>query len=176
MDDVFRLFLENTHAEALEFAARSDVLQIRPEKSDPPYIYYCEFQASFLGRLPDGTVGIQPGPVRCLIRFPSDYLLSLEPRLYMRVASVLTPNFVHPNVFGGVVCLGDGFGPGTPISEVIWLLFQIVSYRNCTLDERNAMNAEACRLLRASPGLLGRLERPRLLRPRNPRSNLAEMQ
>jgi hypothetical protein len=92
----------------------------------------------------------------------------------MRVASVITPDFVHPNVVRGIVCLGGGFAAGTPISELIWLLFQIVSYRNCTLEERNAMNAEACRLLRSCPDLLAKLDRPRLLRPRKTQSILPE--
>ena len=174
MDSVFRLFLENTHAEATEFAARSDVLKIVPVGEFPPSTYACNFHVQYLERLSGGTVEIHPGPVRCVIHFPSDYLFSTDPKFYMRVASVITPNFVHPNVVRGIVCLGGGFAAGTPISELIWLLFQIVSYRNCTLDERNAMNAEACRLIRSCPEMLAKLGRPRLLRPRDRRRISAE--
>ena len=167
MDGVFRLFLENTYTEAMEFAARSDVLRIAPVGGSPPFSYACNFRVQYLQRLPSGTVEIHPGPVHCLIHFPNDYLRSTDPKFYMRVASVLTSDFVHPNVAGGIVCLGGGFAAGTPISELLWLLFQIVSYRNCTLDERNALNAEACRLLRACPELLLKADRPRLLRQRH---------
>jgi hypothetical protein len=43
-------------------------------------------------------------------------------------------------------------------------LFEIVTYRNCTVDERNALNPEACRLVREYPSLLTKLGRPPLFR------------
>ena len=64
------------------------------------------------------------------------------------------------------MCLGAAFGPGTPLAGVVWQLFEIVSYRNCTVDEGNALNAEACRLVRAHPALLKELPERRLYRPR----------
>ena len=40
---------------------------------------------------------------------------------------------------------------------LLWELYDIVSYQNVTLDERNALNPEACRLLREHEGLLAQL-------------------
>ena len=48
MDSVFRLFLENTYAEAAEFAARSDVLKIVPIGEPPPSAYVCNFHVHYL--------------------------------------------------------------------------------------------------------------------------------
>jgi hypothetical protein len=67
-------------------------------------------------------------------------------------------------VRGGVVCLGSAFAPGTPITALLWELYDICSYQNVTLDERNAMNPEACRLLREHPELLARLKPAPFLR------------
>jgi hypothetical protein len=68
----------------------------------------------------------------------------------------------------GNVCLGGDFAPGTPLSGIVWELFEIVTYRNCTVDERNALNPEACRMVREYPLLLEQLAPPPLLRAARP--------
>jgi hypothetical protein len=102
-------------------------------------------------------VDVATGPVFAALHFPADYLRSTDPRLYLKVVSVLTEDLTHPNVFGTVVCLGSGFAPGTPISALLWELYEILTYQNVTLDESNALSPEACRLLRAYRGLLDQL-------------------
>ena len=168
MDRIFRRFLENTAADAVELQRNSDVLAIEPLPPFPSSRYRCRFDVHYLRRLSAGTVAIEAGPVICSIRFPGDYLRPADSKLFIRVAAVQTSDFVHPNVLDGIVCLGTAFAPGTPIRGVVWQLFEIVTYqdRGCTVDERNALNPEACRLLRAYPGLLAMMTRPRLYRPR----------
>lgn len=163
MDRTFEHFLENTASDAAELQRTSDLVVLDPLPPSPPSRYLCRFSVAYLRRTPAGTVAIDPGPVNCCIRFPGDYLRCVDSRLFIRVASVLTP-VLHPNIFEGIVCLGAGFAPGTPIRAVVWQLFQILTYRNCTVDERNALNGEACRLLRMYPELLQRLDRPRLFK------------
>jgi hypothetical protein len=113
-------------------------------------------------------VDLAPGPVLTALHFPKDYLRSFDPRLPFKVVSILTRDFVHPNVAVPTVCLGSGLAPGTPIRALLTALHEIVTYRNVSLDERNAMNPEACRLLRQHPQLLDGLDRPplRSSRPR----------
>ena len=147
MDDVFQTFLDNTAKDAAELQVRSDVVVLDPLPPLPPSRYSCTFQVPHLRRLPSGIVEIHPGPVLCGISFPEDYLRSTDPKLFMKMASVLNPGFLHPNVLFGSVCLGSAFTPGTPIGALVWELFDIVTYRNCTVDERNALNPEACRLV-----------------------------
>jgi hypothetical protein len=106
------------------------------------------------------------GPVNVGVGFPTDYLHGATPDLQYRVACLLTPRFLHPNVYRGTVCLGAGFAPGTSISELLWEIFGIVSYSNIGLDERNALDPEACRLLREHPELLAELPRKPFLRRR----------
>lgn len=164
MDHVFETFLENTAADAFELQDRSDVMTLTPLPPFPASRYSCTFQIPYLHRLQSGIVAVHPGPVHCYISFPEDYLRSADDRLFMKVACVLDPAFLHPNVLAGAICLGSAFAPGTPIGALVWELFDIATYRNCTVDERNALNPEACRLVREYPGLLQQLEKPSLFR------------
>jgi hypothetical protein len=163
MDHVFRSFLENTAADAAALQQKSDVVALTPVPPLPPSKYECTLRVPYLRRLPTGTVDIDPGPVRCTISFPEDYLRSTDPRSFAKVASISSPGFTHPNVLLGNVCLGSRFAPGTPIEALLWELFEIVTYRNCTLD--HSLNQEACRLIREYPSLLAGLGRPSLFRP-----------
>jgi hypothetical protein len=164
MDRIFRTFLENTAAEAAEIQARSDVVLINPLPPAPPSRYCCVFDLPYLCRRTDGTVDLHEAPVMCGIHLPDDYLRSTDPRLFLKVAAVLNLDFLHPNVLSGCVCLGAAFAPGTPITALVWELFDIVSYRNCTIEERNALDPEACRLVREYPSLLANLPRRSLFR------------
>ncbi len=157
-DQVFLAFLHNTLIQALALAEVSEILHIFPLPPLPPSRYLCVFQLPYLRRLPSGVVDVAAGPVQAGVSFPEDYLYAADPHLYLKVASMLTQDFVHPNVRGSAICLGAAFAPGTPIRALIWELYDILAYRNVTLDERNALNPEACRLLRAHPNLLDRLE------------------
>lgn len=157
-DRVFANFLQNALIEARELAAESHVLRVCPMPPLPPSSYLCQFGLPYLRRLPSGLVEVAPGPVLAGIHFPEDYLRAADPHLYLKIASVLTPDLVHPNVHGSTVCLGSAFAPGTPIRVLLWELFDILAYRNVSLDERNALNPMACRLLRAHPHLFDKLE------------------
>jgi hypothetical protein len=162
MDRVFLSFLENTAADAIELQQKSDLIALRPVPPMPPSRYTCSFRVPYLRRLPTGIVEIDPGPVQCTIIFPDSYLRSTDSTLAVKVASIASPGFLHPNVLHGMVCLGRQFSPGTPIEALVWELFEIVTYRNCTLD--HALNQEACRLIREYPSLLEHIGRPSLFR------------
>lgn len=159
MDKVFRTFLMNTLLAATDINARSQAVRLAPNPQIPPTAYLCMFNVPYLRRMPGGTVEIGGGPVVVHVGFPQDYLYSADPRLYLRVASVMTPDFVHPNVgLHGGICLGAAFRAGTTLNALVWELFEIVTYRNRTVDERNAFSPEACRLIRANESLLEKLD------------------
>ena len=168
MDLVHRTILTNTALDAADTAARSAVLKILPGPQVPPASYLCTLDVPYLCRQSSGTVGIAPGPVVFLISFPQDYLYSPDPYLYQRVAAVLTPDFMHPYVSrNGAVCLGAGFMAGTPFNALIWELYEILCYRNRTVDERNAFSPDACRLIRANESLLKQLHIPPLFQKKS---------
>jgi hypothetical protein len=154
MSQVFEKFLENSLAEASALEKQSDVLELVPLPPLPPSTYLCKFAVPYLRRQADGTIALAEGPVIAAVHFPEDYLRSVDHWLYLKVATLLTPDFIHPNVRGGTVCLGADFAPGTPIKGLLWELYDIVTYQNFSLVEHNALNAEACRLLRARQELV----------------------
>lgn len=166
-DAVFATFLQRTVVESMDAAGESDILTLVPLPPLPPATYRCEFSVRYLRRIGAGLVEPAPGPVVAALHFPQDYLRSVDAHLGVRVVSLVTPDVVHPNVRGAAVCLGAGFAPGTPIRTLLWELYEILTYRNVTLDERNALDPEACRLLRARPELLAQLgDAPPLRRAR----------
>lgn len=175
MDRVQLRFLESAAKEARGLSAVSEVLTVTPLPPLPPAIYLCEFRVPHLRRADSGRVDVCDGIVVCGIHFPDNYVRSVDPSLPMRVAALIRPrNFVHPNVSRGSICLGYRFAPGTRMRLLLHELYEIVSYQNYTLDESNAMNAEACRLLRAHPELLERLEPPPLV-PRRRRARVEKL-
>src|SRR5688572_2366566 len=128
MDRMFQRFLENTADEAQELARRSDVMTLHVVRPLPALCYLCVFRVPYLRRVPEGSVAIAAGPVISAVRFPGDFLRSIDSRLFIRVAALLTPDLVHPNVLDGIVCLGAAFAPGTPLTGVVWQLYEIVTY------------------------------------------------
>lgn len=168
-DQVFTAFLHHALIDAMELADESDHLRVIPVPPLPASRFFCEFALPYLQRLPSEVVAVAPGPVLAGIHFPPDYLSSGDQRLGMMVASVLTPDIVHPNISGaGMVCLGTSLWPGTPIRDILWHLHEVLAYRVMSLDEGNALNPTACRLLREHADLLGGLEYRPLRRRRRP--------
>ena len=173
-DRVLKRFLESNQKAALDLSAVSEVLTVVPLPPFPAATYLAEFRVPHLRRMDSGRVEVADGPVVEKIHFPADFLRSADPHLPMKVVSILSPRtFVHPNVAFGSVCLGYLFAPGTRLELLLRELYEIVSYRNYTLDESNAMDAEACRLLRAHPELLDKLQ-PKPLVPRRRRVRVEE--
>ncbi len=169
MDKILHRFLESNQTAAAELSAASDVLTVVPLPPSPAATYLAEFRVPHLRRTDSGRVEVSDGPVVARLQFPNDYLRSADPHLPMKVVSILSPrSFVHPNVAFGSVCLGYHFAPGTRLELLLRELYEILSYRNYTLDESNAMDAEACRLLCAHPSLLDELD-PKPLVPRRHR-------
>jgi len=157
-DRIFDAFLRNSLVEAMELADESDCLTVRPLPPLPPSHYVCVFALPYLRRLASGLVEAAAGPVLTGIHFPASYLRGGDERLALMVASVLTPDVFHPNISAaGTVCFGSRFVAGTPIGEILWHLHELLSYRVLGLDERDALNREACRLLRERPDILGLL-------------------
>lgn len=164
MDRVFEAFCFAAQREAEALAAQSDVLTVRALPPEPTSRFVLQFRVPYLRRTKQQTINVAPGPVQAIVHFPADYLLGTTPQLWFRVAMITTPDFVHPNVRDGIVCLGSQFSPGTPFRIIIRELYGIVSFQTMTLDERNAMDPEICRLLRADPQILNALSAPSLTR------------
>jgi hypothetical protein len=125
-------FLDAMRGEASAVNEASDVARLRPlaASGSPPATYDGVFDGvEHFELLADGTVGVSAAPVHFSLSFPTNYLRSGDPRLQFQVARVLTP-MVHPNVCGGIVCLGPHFMPGTGLRALVEQLYGIVSGRS----------------------------------------------
>lgn len=175
MDEILCRFLKSGWKAAMALSMESDLLRIASVPiADPPTMHLLLFQQiEYLRRDESGAIVVAKGPIAVGVNFPPDYLRSDDPRLYIKIATLLDPftldphpEYFHPNIdpVGGTICLGAGFLPGTPFPALIWHLYEIITYQNFSVDERNALNREACRYLRDHSGVVSTLRIPPLRR------------
>jgi ubiquitin-protein ligase len=142
-DRIFQGFLESALADASRINAESDVARIvpAPDSGNPPRIYHGRLrEVEHYERCPDGTFRVSDREVAFRIEFPADYCRSVDFNLQLRVVQC-DPRIVHPNIKGGMVCLGNGFKPSTRIRGVVQHFYQILSSRVVATD--NAFDAAA---------------------------------
>ena len=168
MDKIYSGFLKQSLEQATQLAADSDVLSILDTKGNPPFRFLLQFSGIdyLVQSCETGEVEINHEPVLVDLYFPPDYLRSVDPELYLKIVSLLTPGFFHPNVRipFGLICLGHDFLPGTLLGDLAFHIHDIITYQNATVDERDAYNPEACRYLRQYPDILKQLRRPPIRR------------
>jgi hypothetical protein len=165
-DPIMREFLLQTYAEARALAAQSEVLTLVDVTGDAvPTRILCYFHhVPHFIQHPNGIVElVTTGDVVVGISFPPDYLRNTDRWLYLKLITFLSPpTFFHPNVHASVLCLGAKLYPAMRLVELLWHTFDIVTYKNFTLDERDALNPQACRYLRQHPEVLTQLRPPPL--------------
>lgn len=136
-DPVRNAFLETVAVDAAGVNEGSDVVAVapRPASGSPPSIYDGVFRdVEHFERAPDGSVVLSAEPLQFSLSFVSDYLRSTDPGLQFRVARVYA-RLVHPNVsVSGLVCLGDGFRPGTALRPLLYHIYLMFSGRTFATD------------------------------------------
>jgi len=141
-DRVFENFLEKQLAEGMELARDSDLLELQPQPFPLPWCYVADFRCKGLVREPGGEV-TNADHFRVGILFPENYLRKVN------AAEVLTwlgPSHVwHPNISNRlpVICVGRLY-PGTRLLDIIYQLYEIITYQKVTMVEHDALNKEAC--------------------------------
>lgn len=160
-DPVHRAFLEGAAEDAAQINRASEVVRLVPLRNGPgpSEIYTGMFRdIEHLERTQDGTVRHSSDLIPFTVRFPPDYLVSVNPDLQARVVRIHTP-ILHPNIRGGHVCLGTDFAPGTRLKPLITHLHLIVSSRIFATDhpfdsearQYYLDHADEIRRLRAAP-------------------------
>ncbi len=151
VDPVLRAFLARATVDVSTINAASDVVELVPVAGSgvPPKAYEGIFRnIEHIERLPNGEIAITATPVRFGLTFDDDYLRSTDPKLQFRVARVHAA-LIHPNVSGGLVCLGDGFQPGTSLRGLVDHLYRIVAGRARATD--HALDPEGQRYFLDNP-------------------------
>jgi len=138
-DRVLTRFLERQREEGLALAAASDLLELVPVRTQPAPVYFAHFSCTGLVRR-DGVVQEHDAFV-VGIRFPDSYLRRFD------TAQVLTwiePwEVFHPNVRPPYICVGR-MEPGTRLVDLLYQLFEVITYHNVEMREPEALNHDAC--------------------------------
>ncbi len=149
MDNVLEGFLRTQFDDGMVLAAQSDLFDLVP--LDPPPLvrhYVACFHCTGLVRAPSGEI-VEANQFAVGIAFPDDYLRRAEPS---QVLTWLSPRSAfHPNISdrGPFICVGR-MGPGTSLVDLLYQIHEIITFNKATVDERNALNFDACQWARAN--------------------------
>jgi hypothetical protein len=159
-DPVLRSFLLGAREDARFVNRESDVMRLlaEPRSGDPPSRYHGLLARVEHLRRAGGAVVVSREPIAFEIEFPDGYLRSANPQLQFEVVQLHAPVF-HPNVGGGIVCLGPRFQPGTRLRALVEQLYAILSARAYAADhafcpdarDHYRRHADQIAQLRASP-------------------------
>jgi hypothetical protein len=145
-DPILRGFLEQQRADGLKLASESDILELECLPTGQHFIAH--FASKGLVKGPDNVVREAEGFHVCIF-FDAQYLRAVNP--FETVALLGPLNTYHPNVAFGApfICLGH-IAPGTPLVDLIFRCYEVLSYQRLTPREDDALNKEACRWARAN--------------------------
>ncbi len=136
-DLVLKGQLEQNLAAARELNRNSDTVTLAPESisGSLPRVYHGLLRgAKYFARQAGGLFAVSNAPLTFSLTFPDDYCKSVDPRLQFRVIST-EPRLVHPNVQGGIVCLGGRFRPSTSLRVLVEQFYAIATARVAAIDD-----------------------------------------
>lgn len=136
---VLKSFFEQQEAEAMALAAQSDLIEVAPIGERPYRRYIVRFMCKTLVKTREGIS--EYDRVDIGFHFPLDYWQRAEPP---EVVTLLGPaNVFHANVNFPFVCVGS-LNPGTPLVDLIYQCFEILTFSKITMREDDALNKDAC--------------------------------
>jgi hypothetical protein len=134
-------WLERQHEAGMALAAASDLLELHPLGPEPFQRYRARYSCRGFRRTRSGEMA-EWDRSHVAIWFADDHLRRLLAP--MRVVTVLSPpDVLHPNIRFPFVCLGH-IMPGIGLVDLLYQVWEILTYRRVTMREDDALNAEAC--------------------------------
>lgn len=147
-DRIFDAFCRKQYELGMALAADSDLLTLSAIEGNPTQRYVAEYRCTGLVRTATGEI-VPADRFVVGIWFRDDYLRRAEP---FEVLTWLGPrNVWHPNVSNQApfVCPGR-LVAGTPLVDILYQLFEIITFNKVTANEHDALNREACGWTRAN--------------------------
>lgn len=144
-DRVLDAFLRQQQEEAIALAEASDLVRLFPV-GEQANRYIAQFLCKGLVQLESGAI-VEAGRFDVGIRFPDDYLRTANP---FHVLTWLGPrNIWHPNIAADapVICVGR-VAPGTGLADLLYQVFEIITWNKVTMREDDALNQAACQWAR----------------------------
>jgi hypothetical protein len=142
-DKILEGFLIRQYEEGTALSAESDILDLASlGRKHPPDRYVATYRANGLIRTPEGEIQ-EADRFAVGVWFTPDYLRRAE---VLWTLTWLGPrNVFHPNISNELpyICIGRLF-PGTLLVDLIYQVFEIITYHKVTMREDDAMNREAC--------------------------------
>jgi hypothetical protein len=136
-DEILHTFLERQYQEGMALAAASDRVDLVPLAGAPPQRYLARFRCTGLVQSADGTIS-EADDFVAGIWFRDDHLRTKDP---LTLVTWMEPRgIMHPNIRAPFVCLGK-VGLGMSLVDIIYQLYEIITYNKVTLDD--ALNGEA---------------------------------
>ena len=148
-DKIFAAFLQRQCEEGLALAEASDLLELYPMptvENEPPQTHIARFLCNGLVKSSAGEI-VEASHFEVMINFPSDYLRRADP---FQVLTWFGPrNVFHPNISNRapVICVGK-LAPSTPLVDLLYQTFEIITYNKVTMREDDALNQAACKWAR----------------------------
>jgi malate synthase len=157
-DKVLESFLEAQNREGLALARESDILDLYPQGITPVQCWIARFRCKGLVTTRDGQVS-EADDFAVGIYFPDDYLRRAHPAEVLTWLNPSRPH--HPNVSPDLplICIGR-MSPGMGLVEILYQVFEIITYGKVTMNERDALNKAACRWARQNTHLFPIDKRP----------------
>jgi hypothetical protein len=158
-DPIFRAFLERQAEEGRALAQASDILDLDCLPTGQHFLAHYACRGLVKGN--DNVVREAEG-FRVCVFIGADYLRTVNP---FETLTLLGPlNTYHPNVGAPFICVGR-IAPGMPLADLLYQVYEILSYQKLTPREDDALNREACRWARDNQARFPIDRRPLKRRP-----------
>jgi hypothetical protein len=147
-EEIFHGFLQHQQEQGQKLADDSDLLQLFPVGNSPAQRYIARYSCRGLIRTAEGEIQ-EADRFDVGIYFDREYLRQAGPH----VLTWLGPREVfHPNISdrAPVACIGT-IRPANQLVDLLYRVWQVITYRKKTTNEFDALNAVACQYARNHP-------------------------
>lgn len=137
-DKIIATFLADQTAKLQLLAKQSDIFNLESVRGS---LFFLRFNCNGLVVDRKGNVHNHDDFLAALMVSPDFLRRPIEdPRHFI---TMLDNNIFHPNISGHAICVGK-INAGTPLTYLVYQIYEILSYQKYTPREDDALNLAAC--------------------------------